>query len=49
LGDLLIEMYAALDADLRVLAAVGARTVFDRASEKFGVDPAESFAGNLIT
>ena len=46
LGKLLAEMYAALDADLRVLAAIAARTVFDRASELLGVNPAMSFQEN---
>ena len=47
LGLLLDEMYSALDADLRVLAAIGARTVFDRASELLGVDAAISFQKKL--
>lgn len=47
LGFLLDEMYAALDADLRVLAAIGARTAFDRASELLGVDPAINFKEKL--
>jgi hypothetical protein len=38
LGDLLSEMYAALNNDLRVLAAIGARTTFDRSSEILGID-----------
>jgi hypothetical protein len=38
LGGLLTEMYAALNNDLRVLAAIGARTAFDRSSELLGVD-----------
>jgi hypothetical protein len=37
LGKLLSEMYAALNNDLRVLAAIGARTSFDRSSELLGV------------
>lgn len=47
LGLLLDEMYSALDADLRVLAAIGARTAFDRASELLGVHPAISFQEKL--
>lgn len=47
LGMLLDEMYAALDNDLRVLAAVAARTVFDRASQLLGVDPAIGFKEKL--
>jgi hypothetical protein len=47
LGLLLDEMYSALDGDLRVLAAIGARTAFDRASELLGVDPAIRFQEKL--
>jgi hypothetical protein len=47
LGKLLSEMYIALNNDLRVLAAIGARTVFDRSSELLGVDPKLSFARKL--
>ena len=47
LGKLLDEMYAALDNDLRVLAAIAARTVFDRASQLLGVDPAIGFKEKL--
>lgn len=47
LGDLLREMYVALDSDLRVLSAVAARTVFDRASEFLGIDPALGFQEKL--
>lgn len=47
LGRLLTEMYAALNSDLRVLAAIGARTAFDRASELLGVDASLSFAKKL--
>ena len=39
LANILKEMYAALDNDLRVLAAIAVRTVFDRASELLRVDP----------
>jgi hypothetical protein len=46
LGDLLMEMYDAVAADLRVLAAIGLRTVFDRASEFLGVDPGLPFSGS---
>ena len=41
------DIYTALDNDLGVLAAIGIRTVFDRASELLGVDPAETFAEKL--
>ena len=47
LGKLLSEMYTALNNDLRVLAAIGARTVFDRSSELLGVDPELKFAQKL--
>ena len=47
LSKLLAEMYAALDHDLRVLAAIAARTVFDRASQLLGVDPAMGFKEKL--
>src|SRR5580698_7760516 len=40
LGKLLGEMYSALDNDLRVLAAIAARTVFDRGAELLGINPA---------
>jgi hypothetical protein len=44
---LLTETYAALNNDARVLAVVGLRTIFDRVSEKFGVDPNKSFKAKL--
>ena len=44
---LLGETYNALEVDARVLAATGARTVFDRASELLGVDPARTFQEKL--
>ena len=47
LGKLLSEMYTALNNDLRVLAAIGARTVFDRSSELLGVAPKLKFAEKL--
>jgi hypothetical protein len=47
LYDLVIETYGALNNDAPVLAAVGLRTVFDRASEKMGVDPALPFDEKL--
>ncbi len=47
LGRLLRELYVALDADLRVLAAVGMRTVFDRTSELLQVDPSLPFDAKL--
>jgi hypothetical protein len=47
LSSLLASIYTALDNDLRVLAAIGIRTTFDRASELLGVDPAKAFAAKL--
>lgn len=48
LTELLHEMYSALDGDLRVLAAIGVRTAFDRATELLGVEPAISFDDKLM-
>lgn len=47
LGTLFGDIYGALNADLRVPAAIAARTVFDRASELLGIDPAITFAEKL--
>jgi hypothetical protein len=47
LHGLLAEVYTALDNDLAVLAAIGIRTVFDRASELLGIDSGLSFGGKL--
>ena len=47
LDQLLSEMYTALNSDLRVLAAIAARTTFDRSSELLGIDPALSFKRKL--
>lgn len=47
LGNLLSDMYGALNAGLNVPAAVAARTIFDRASEILGVDPAITFGEKL--
>lgn len=47
LANLMEEMYSALDSNLRVLAAIGIRTVFDRASELLGVDAEKSFKAKL--
>jgi hypothetical protein len=47
LNHLFADIYTALDNDLGVLAAIGVRTVFDRASELIGVDPAISFKEKL--
>ena len=45
--DLLEETYNALNVDARVLATTGARTIFDRASELLGIDPALPFKEKL--
>ena len=47
LGNLLGEMYAALDNGLSVVSAIAVRTVFDRASELLGINPAISFQEKL--
>ncbi len=47
LGKLLSEMYTALNNDLRILAAIGARTAFDRSSELLKIDPGITFAKKL--
>lgn len=44
---LLKELYDALNADLRVLAAIGVRTIFDRASELLGIKPELTFGEKL--
>jgi hypothetical protein len=46
-GNLIQEMYTALDDDLRVVSAIAARTVFDRASELLVIDPALGFQEKL--
>ena len=53
LHSIMSEVYTALDNDLKVSAAVGIRTSFDRATELLGIDPTifhavtlgESFTG----
>ena len=47
LDAVLEELYGALNADLRILAAIGIRTAYDVASELLGVDPELSFAKKL--
>jgi hypothetical protein len=47
LKHLFADIYTALDNDLGVLAAIGVRTVFDRASELIGIDPALNFKEKL--
>ncbi len=49
LSRLIDELYAALNADLRVLAAIGVRTIFDRASELLEIDPNQTFAEKLAS
>jgi hypothetical protein len=44
---LLDEVYSALDADHRVLAAIGTRTAIDRALELNGADAAATFAEKI--
>ena len=43
LGSLFNDVYTALNNNLGVLAAIGMRTVFDRASEHLGIDPQQPF------
>lgn len=45
--DIISEVYAALDNDLKVLAAIGIRTTFDRGTELLGIDPAKKFFEKL--
>ena len=47
LGSLFDDVYTALDNNLGVLAAIGMRTVFDRASELLRIDTELSFAKKL--
>lgn len=47
LEELLEEVYRALNAGLSVMAVVGVRTLFDRATELVGIDPAISFSEKL--
>ena len=47
LGSLIEDVYGALNADLRLSAAIATRTVFDRASELHGIDPGASFGEKL--
>lgn len=48
LGSLFENVYTALDNNLSVLAAIGMRTVFDRASELLGVETQKHFDEKLI-
>lgn len=47
LGSLFNDVYTALSNNLGVLAAIGMRTVFDRASELLKIDPALTFQDKL--
>ena len=47
LAALLEEIYVALNNDLRVMAAIGIRTAFERASDLLKIDPAASFPRKL--
>jgi hypothetical protein len=47
LRDILDEAYTALENELRVLAAIGMRTGFDRAIELLEIDPVLGFAEKL--
>lgn len=47
LSDLYDELYIALNSDLRVLAAIGVRTILDKMSELLGIDPAMTFDEKL--
>lgn len=47
LGSLFDDVYTALSNNLGVLAAIGMRTVFDRASELLGIDPGKPFKQKL--
>jgi hypothetical protein len=47
LGSLFDDVYTALSNNLGVLAAIGMRTVFDRASELLGIDPDKNFQEKL--
>jgi hypothetical protein len=49
LHGLLEEVYEALDADLRSIAAMGLRAALDRTFELAGADPAFGFAQKLAT
>jgi hypothetical protein len=47
LHSLFDDIYVALNNDLRVLAAIGIRTAFDRATDLLGINPAKNFAQKL--
>jgi hypothetical protein len=41
------DIYTALNNDLNILAAIGIRTAFDRATELLSIDPKKSFVAKL--
>jgi hypothetical protein len=43
----MLELYGAMDNDLRMLAAIGIRTTYDIASELLGIDPTLTFEKKL--
>lgn len=47
LGSLFEDVYTAMSNNLGVLAAIGMRTVFDRASELLGIDESKTFKTKL--
>lgn len=47
LDEALVEVYKALDNDLRMLAGIGIRTAFDKASEELGVETSHPFVKKL--
>jgi hypothetical protein len=47
LGSLFNDVYTALSNNLGILAAIGMRTVFDRASELLRIDPSKTFRDKL--
>ena len=47
LGNILTQIYVALDSECFLLSAVGLRTALDRATELLGIDPAKTFEEKL--
>lgn len=47
LSSILREMYVARDSESFILASIGLRTAFDRASELLGIAPEESFVSKI--
>lgn len=48
LSQLMNDVYTCLNYDIRIPAAIAARTCFDRATELLGIEPSEPFAKKLI-